>query len=79
MFVYIDKCEEFGLDVKQVEKIARMLSRAGKEAGKLGLGIFGGSGHGSLRLFTADKQGPGHSEVASLDGHFDGGDGGDVF
>jgi hypothetical protein len=72
-------CESFGLDPKQVKSIAARLSKAAKEAESIGLTVFGGSGSGSLRFDGAPMQGPGHSEVATLDGCFDGGSGGDVY
>ena len=72
-------CESFGLDPKRVKSIASRLSKAAKEAKEMGLTVFGGSGSGNLRFNGAELQGPGHSEVATLDGHFDGGCGGDVY
>ncbi|MFD2257459.1 hypothetical protein ACFSSA_12315 [Luteolibacter algae] len=79
--MYIDEelCESFGLDPKRVKSIASRLSKAAKEAEELGLTVFGGSGSGNLRFNDADMQGPGHSEVATLDGCFDGGSGGDIY
>jgi hypothetical protein len=75
LFVDDDKCREFGLDPKRVASIARRLSRAAKEAHVLGLKVFGGSGSGTLRVFGRGTSG----NVADLDGHFDGGDGGDDY
>lgn len=75
MYVDKGKCQEFGLDVKRVESIARRLSKAGAEARKMGLTVFGGSGTGALRTAGGGYQ----NNVAYLDGHFDGGDGGDVY
>ena len=72
-------CESFGLDPKQVKSIASRLSKAAKEAEAIGLTVFGGSGSGSLRFDAAPMQGMGHSVLATLDGCFDGGDGGDVY
>lgn len=74
-FADIDKCEELGLDPKLVESIARRISVAATEARSMGLKVFGGSGTGSLRLFGKGCSG----EVATLDGVFDGGDGGDDY
>lgn len=79
MHVNEELCIKFGLDPKEVSSIARRLSRAAKEAEALGLEVFGGSGTGSLRYWKAEMKGPGHNDVAYLDGHFDGGDGGDVY
>lgn len=78
-YVYDNKCDEFGLNNKAVASIARRLSKAAKEADDMGLMIFGGAGAGSLRFNKSEKQGPGESVVADLDGIFDGGDGGDVY
>lgn len=71
-----EKCAEYGLDPKAVASIANRISRAAKEAKRLGLTIFGGAGSGSLRYGGTDLGGH-HTEVATLDGSFDGGDGGD--
>ncbi len=79
MYVNADKCEEFDLDYKKIQSIARRISNAAKEAQEMGLCIFGGSGSGSLRYGHANLHGPGHNIVADLDGRFDGGDGGDVY
>lgn len=79
MFVDEDKCREFGLDPKKVASIASRLSRAAREADALGLTVFGGTGSGSLRFARSLRQGPAESEVALLDGSFDGGDGGDNY
>lgn len=78
MYVDEDACEQFGLDPKQVESIARRISRAAREADALGLTVFGGSGSGSLRYASAETKGVA-SEVATLEGFFDGGDGGDSY
>lgn len=72
-------CKKFSLDPKKVASIARRISKAALEAEALGLEVFGGSGTGSLRYYAAEVKGPGHNDVASLDGCFDGGDGGDVY
>lgn len=74
MYVNEDECEAAGLDPKEVERIAKGLSRYAREARKLGIEIFGGSGTGSLRF--DDGKPPGRLIIAFLDGHFDGGDGG---
>ena len=73
--VNIEECEAAGLDHKEIERIARGLSRYGKQAEALGVTIFGGPGAGSLRF--RDESDPGHALiVADIDGDFDGGDGG---
>jgi hypothetical protein len=77
MTVDDERCERFGLDPRKVASIARRLSRAAREADELGLTIFGGSGTGTLRY--RPHGGGTSAEVASLDGVFDGGDGGDDF
>ena len=73
MFVDEERCEAAGLDPKRVASIARRISRAALESQAMGLKIFGGSGSGDLRLFSRGVSGV----VATLDGKFDGGDGGD--
>lgn len=65
-----DECAAADLDPDEVNRIARGLDRYAKQAHKLGLHIFGGSGSGTLR-FGEDQL-----VVADiLNGHFDGGDG----
>lgn len=71
MIVDDEACERYGLDPKEVEKIAKQLSNAAKKAKAMGLQIFGGSGSGHLRVFSHGRSG----NVADLDGRFDGGDG----
>ncbi len=67
------ECTAAGLDPDEVERIARRLERAGRDAKKLGIHIFGGSGSGSLRFDTPE----GPLIVAQLTGgSWDGGDGG---
>lgn len=73
MFVNEAECAAAGLDPKVVRSIARRLSKAAKEAQKLGITIFGGSGTGSLRF--SDDPRKSALEIAYLDGTFDGGDG----
>jgi hypothetical protein len=70
-----DACDRFGLDRKRVASIARRLSKAAREAERIGLMVFGGSGHGVLRKIGGGAQ----NNVADLDGYFDGGDGGDEY
>ncbi|MCP1652718.1 hypothetical protein [Pseudomonas nitroreducens] len=71
MHVNDDECHAAGLDPAEVARIARGLSRYGREAQRLGLTIFGGSA-GSLRF---DDGGDGALVLADLDGYYDGGDG----
>ncbi len=67
------ECEAAGLDYDEVRKLASRLERAGKDAQKLGLHIFGGSGRGTLRFDT--PEGP-LVVCAITEGSWDGGDGG---
>lgn len=76
MMVDDDACERFGLDPKAVTALARRLSRVGRDAQKMGLTIFGGSGSGTLRV---TGEGGTRSIIADVDGSYDGGDGGDDF
>ncbi|AJY53216.1 hypothetical protein [Halomonas sp. KO116] len=73
MYVNTDECEAAGVDPNEVKKIAAGLSRYAKQAERLGLTVFGGSGTGMLRT-DSGKQGA--LILAVLDGDFDGGDGG---
>jgi hypothetical protein len=50
MGAFPDECEAAGLDVKQVDRIAKRLESAARDARKLGLEVFGGSGSASLRV-----------------------------
>lgn len=76
MSVYIDECRAAGLDPKAVASIAARLDRAAKDAHRLGLMVFGGSGSGSLRTIETDDRSR-HLIVADMDGGtWDGGDGG---
>lgn len=67
MWINEEECTAAGVSPADVRRIARRLSFAGREARAFGIQIFGGSGSGSLR-----KDG---YILATLDGHFDGGDG----
>jgi hypothetical protein len=71
MYINEDECLAANLDPKEVERIAKGISRYAKQAKKLGITVFGGS---SGRL-DFDDQGTGNEPlvVASLDGLFDGG------
>lgn len=74
MLANIDECKAAGLDAKEVERIAKGLTRYALQAEALGIQIFGGTGSGSLRY---DDGCPGRLIVAELNGNFDGGDGGE--
>jgi hypothetical protein len=54
MFANEAECRALGLDPDEVERIARRLDRAARDARKLGLEVFGGSS-GSLRSITSGK------------------------
>lgn len=76
-----DECLAAGLDPQAVRKVARRISAAARDARKMGLLVFGGSGSGSLRAidseFTGHGPGTGKLIVAHIDGgSWDGGDGG---
>ena len=68
------ECIFAGLNPKEVEDIAKNLSRWAKKAEKLGIIIFGGSGSGTLRYDDGKAQGQ-ELIIANLDGIFDGGAG----
>lgn len=71
------ECEAGGVDPEKVRRLAMRLSRAGRDAHKMGITIFGGSGSGSLRIHDKPHDVQGKALVlAELDGRFDGGDGG---
>jgi len=72
MYANVNECEAAGLDPKKVESISRRISRAARDANAMGMIIFGGNS-GDLRY---DDGNGGYLIVASLDGRFDGGDGG---
>lgn len=65
------ECIAAGLDPKEVDRIAKGISRYAKQAQKLGLEVFGG-GSGDLRQHNDGRPG---LIVANLDGLFNGGDG----
>jgi hypothetical protein len=71
-------CFIYVIDPRVVASIARRISKAAKEAEALGLAVFGGSGSGTLRYHMTDAGGT-QTEVAWLDGCWDGGDGGDDY
>jgi len=70
-----EACDRFGLDKVRVASIVRRLSKAAQDAEAMGLIVFGAAGTGLLRKSGGGAQ----NDVAALDGHFDGGDGGDVY
>lgn len=51
-----NECVAAGLDPDEVERIARRINRAAKDARALGLEVFGGSTSGSLRTIEAGPQ-----------------------
>lgn len=73
MYVNEDECKAAGVDAKEVKRIAKGLSRYARQAEKLGINIFGGSGTGSLRSEDGESR---KLVLAYLDGDFGGGDGG---
>jgi len=76
MWVNDNECIKAGLDPDEVERIAKGLSRYGRQAKKLGLTIFGGSGSGTLRIHDDPYDMNGRALiVASVNGDIDGGDG----
>ena len=68
--VHIEECKHLNLDLGEVERIARGLSKYAKQAEKLGLQVFGTSTGGELR-----EHGLNAVIVSELDGSFGGGDG----
>ncbi|WP_420104524.1 hypothetical protein [Bosea sp. (in: a-proteobacteria)] len=75
-YANFDECEAADLDPKAVDRLAKRLGRAARDAKRLGLTIFGGSGHGSLRIHDqGDRNGA--LIVGVIEGtNWDGGDGG---
>ncbi|MCG8614310.1 MAG: hypothetical protein MI864_27675 [Pseudomonadales bacterium] len=71
--VYENECAAAELDKNEVARIAKGLSRYAKQAQKLGIKVFGGSGTEDLRF--NDNSGLSQLIVAELEGKFDGGDG----
>ena len=68
-----EECEKAGLDEKEVIRIAKGLDRYAKQAHKLKLEIFGGSGCGTLRYNDGEAR---QLIVGVMDTQiFDGGDG----
>jgi hypothetical protein len=70
--IHKQECEAAGIDIADVERIAKGISRYAKEAKKYGICVFSGSGDGTLRF---NDGGNGSLILADLDGDFDGGDG----
>lgn len=75
MYANINECNKAGIDHKEVERIAKGLSRYGRQADKLGIMIFGGSGSGSLRIHDSKGLEARPLVLANIDGRVDGGDG----
>lgn len=75
--IYADEesCKAAGVDPMKVESLAKRLEKLGREASKMGLFIFGGSGSGTLR--TRESYGNRNIVVASFGegSEWDGGDG----
>ena len=72
------ECAAAGLDERKVTALASRLARAARDARKMGLTVFGGSGAGSLRWRKPGETNPRLAPlvVAHIDGfNFDGGDG----
>lgn len=74
MIVNEEECREAGLDPYYVGRIASRLESAAKDAGRMGLTVFGGTGSGDLRVYAND--GKGSLICATMGGRWDGGDGG---
>jgi flagellin-like hook-associated protein FlgL len=68
------ECEAAGLDIKEVKRIAKGLTRYAEQAEALGITVFGGAASGQLHF---DDNGTGEESlvVAALGGRFDGGAG----
>jgi hypothetical protein len=75
MTVNRDECEKAGISLKDIERISKGLSRYGRQAEKLGITIFGGSGTGTLRIHDANEVEGRALVLANIDGDYDGGDG----
>ena len=75
MYAKIKECNKAGIDPEEVERIAKGLSRYGRQAEKLGITIFGGSGNGSLRIHDSKELTARPLVLAQIDGDVDGGDG----
>lgn len=76
------ECMAAGVDPAKVEKLEKMLNRAGRIAREMGVTIFGGAGSGTIRK-RADSDGRDNGPLilANLDGArlWDGGDGGERY
>lgn len=76
------ECIAAGVDPAHVEKLERLLNKAGRLAQKMGITIFGGSGTGSLRKRADDDnrdEGPLILAILGCVQTWDGGDGGEYF
>jgi aminoglycoside phosphotransferase family enzyme len=67
--------EKSGLDPEKVKKLDRMMIRFAREAKKLHIEIFGGTGSLSLRYHDDDNMG--ELILAEVGGNISGGDGAD--
>lgn len=74
VIIHESECAAAGLDPKEVRRIAAGFNRYARQAKRLGITIFGGTGSGSLRARDDDLL-P-QLIIADLDGPYDGGDGG---
>ena len=73
--IFDAECEAVNVDPKAIAKIAKRLERAALDARKLGLMVFGGTGHGTIRPIQTSV-GQGQLILARMEGCWDGGDGG---
>lgn len=76
------ECLAADVDPAKVEKLEKMLNRAGRFAREMGVTIFGGSGSGTIRKRAdGDDRNTGPLILASLDGAlvWGGGDGGEHY
>jgi hypothetical protein len=76
MYLHEDEIKAAGLEPQAVAALARRLERAAKDARKMGLTVFGGTGTGTLR-FNDDQWNPTNRPLilADIEGPWDGGDG----
>ena len=51
------ECVKAGVDPLEIDRIARGLTRYAKQAEKLGVTIFGGTGSGTLRIYDDNSPG----------------------
>lgn len=72
-YVNEEECRIVGVCPDEIKRLAKRISSAAKALEKMGCGIFGGSGTGTIRW--ADCGEKGDIILAGLEGVFDGGDG----